>query len=134
MAAAKITLIDDDKDWLALLEKRLEYQGYRANGFTDSSEAVKHIRHETPDLVISDIQMPKLNGFEVYDLIKGDPRTRNIPFIMMTGVKKARDQMKSMAGSEVYYVFKQDGAEGLAKAIKSALARNRFCDDSLLDQ
>lgn len=134
MVAPKITLIDDDEDLLTVLEKRLENHGYRAEVFTDPSEAVKHIRHETPDLVISDIRMPKLNGFEVYDLVKRDPKAQGIPFIMLTGLKKAETQMKSIEGSTVYHVSKHDGVEGLMKTIKDALARNKFFDDPIIDQ
>jgi len=121
MKYERIVLIDDDADLVHVLTHRLANSGYVAEAFTDSREAVRFIRQAVPDLVIADIKMPGLNGFEVYDLIRKDVRTQHIPIIMLTGVNKAKEQVVSINEDHVYYVAKADGTQALIKTVQNAL-------------
>lgn len=122
-----IIIIDDDPDLSMLLEQRLERIGYHARAFCDSAEAVKRIRETQPDLIISDIKMPGLNGFDVCDLVRHDPDTHHIPIIMITGIEEARKQLDHFSSKDIYCLSKPVDPDDLARVVKLAL--DSTCED-----
>jgi CheY-like chemotaxis protein len=121
-ASENIVIIDDDPDVNVVLSRRLKKLGYHAEAYEEPSEAIKQIRSKKPDLVISDINMPGLNGFEVCNLIREDPKTQHIPIIMITGIDEARKQAAAMGGNDIYYLSKPVESEDLLKVIRIALS------------
>ena len=107
----KIMVADDDRDMVDLLSYWLKGHGYDVIRAFDGEQAVKRWRETLPDLVILDVQMPKLNGFDVCKRIKSDVFLRHIPVLMLTAqgsvVNKvaglesgARGQMQSRSAAD----------------------------------
>src|SRR5580765_6076135 len=84
-AGARILLVEDDPQAVGVLEPILISKGYSVAVARDGMEGLEKIRKNNPDLVLMDIDMPRMNGIEVCRNIKNDPATRLIPVIMLTG-------------------------------------------------
>ena len=80
-----ILIVDDDQEILALVKKRLENHGYQTLTACDGEEALYQIDLQKPDIIVLDVSMPVINGFEVCARLKGDASTRHIPVLMLTG-------------------------------------------------
>lgn len=79
-----ILAVDDDPNIREFLRQELEAVGYRVNEASDGIEAINMIKKERPDLILLDIMMPKMNGFDVAAVIKSDPATMDIPIIILS--------------------------------------------------
>jgi len=79
-----VLIVDDDKDIVNFIEINLKKADFNVLKAHDGIEALKVIRKEIPDLVLLDIRMPKMNGYEVMEILKNDKKLRNIPIIIMT--------------------------------------------------
>lgn len=86
MKAKKIVIVDDDTSILELFRDVLESKGYEVKSFTRGWEALQAISRDHPDLVVLDIMMPRVNGYEVCQIIKENPKTANIPVIFLTAL------------------------------------------------
>ena len=80
----KILLIEDEEIMIDLLQKKLINEGYDVSVARDGEEGLKKVREVKPDIVLSDIIMPKKGGFEVIEEIKKDPDLKNIPIIVIS--------------------------------------------------
>ena len=87
--AKKILAVDDEKAIVRLVQVNLEREGYKVVTAYDGREALEKVASERPDLVVLDVMMPYMDGFEVLQQMKKDPETRDIPVIMLTA--KAQD-------------------------------------------
>jgi two-component system alkaline phosphatase synthesis response regulator PhoP/two-component system response regulator VicR len=87
--AKKILAVDDEKAIVRLVQVNLEREGYQVVTAYDGREALEKVASERPDLVVLDVMMPYMDGFEVLQQMKKDPETRDIPVIMLTA--KAQD-------------------------------------------
>ncbi|MCL6520157.1 MAG: response regulator [Armatimonadota bacterium] len=85
----KILAVDDEKHIVRLVQVNLERQGYEVVTASDGKEALQKVEEERPDLVILDVMMPYMDGFEVLQNLRRNPSTRDIPVIMLTA--KAQD-------------------------------------------
>src|SRR4026208_6240 len=81
---ANILVVDDNPDKLSLIEAALSLAGYHVTTATDGDEALAAIESYQPDLVITDVMMPRMNGYELAQRIRGNPLTKFIPVIMQT--------------------------------------------------
>ena len=81
---ANILIVDDNPDKLGLLEAALSLAGYNVTTATDGDEALAAIDSYQPDLVITDVMMPRMNGYELAQRIRANPLTKFIPVIMQT--------------------------------------------------
>ncbi|PIW65364.1 MAG: hypothetical protein COW12_02250 [Candidatus Omnitrophica bacterium CG12_big_fil_rev_8_21_14_0_65_45_16] len=124
-AHKKIVLIDDDTDFLELCAKRLRHHGFHVELFDDPAAAMKAIRSERPDLVISDVKMPGLNGFEVCDCLRSQTKTSQVPIILMTGLKDKRQYVESLNVGRIYFLTKPFESDEFLSTIRTAL------DDSI---
>lgn len=80
----RILLVDDEKDLVERLTLHLEASGLEVLATYDGLEGLKKARKEKPDLILLDITMPKLNGYQVCRELKGDAETKSIPIILLT--------------------------------------------------
>jgi DNA-binding response OmpR family regulator len=79
-----LLVVDDEPDIAKLVARIFEKRGYRVNVAGDGAEALASVAKDRPDLLILDLNLPKIDGWEVCRRLKGDPTTRAIPIIMLT--------------------------------------------------
>jgi len=89
MANKKILAVDDERHIVRLVQVNLERQGYEVVTAFDGKEALEKVESENPDLIVLDVMMPYMDGFEVLQNLKKNQNTRDIPVIMLTA--KAQD-------------------------------------------
>ena len=92
---AKILVVDDELDFLKMAAIRLKASGYEIDTAVNGEEALLKIRASKPQLVVLDVKLPLLNGFEVLRLIKSDPESAAIPVILASADASAQIEMKS---------------------------------------
>ncbi len=102
----RIYVIDDDPDFLELARFRLQGNSFEVKTFDDAVKAVKAIRLHKPDLVMTDIKMPGLSGLEVYDLMRKNPKTSDVPIIFVTGFDGKREYVESFNDRSIFYMEK----------------------------
>jgi diguanylate cyclase (GGDEF)-like protein len=91
---SNILVVDDNPDKLHLLESALMLAGYRVTTATDGDEALAAIESYQPDLVITDVMMPRMNGYELAQRIRSNPRTKFIPVIMQTAAGRRVEDLR----------------------------------------
>ncbi len=121
----KILIVDDNMDNVDLLRKRLRAVGYETIEGYDGEQAVSLTRERHPDLVLLDIMMPKLDGFEVCEVLKKDESTRHIPILMLTAKREVPDKVKGFDLGADDYVTKPFNFQELLARIKSLLKVRR---------
>jgi len=116
-AGQSILLVDDNPSTLEFLQQRLRALGYRITVATDGEAAVEHVRRDPPHLVVLDVSMPELNGYQACREIKAIDRS--IPIIILTGKTDAADRFwAKQAGANVF----------LNKPIEPALVVDRIAE------
>ena len=93
---AKILIVDDDVDTVELLTKRLRAEGCHTSEAYDGEQALRQVEEYQPDLIILDIKMPKIDGYEVCRRLKGSEDTKLIPIIMLTVKGKIPDKVRGL--------------------------------------
>ena len=119
----RILCIEDDVDMLDLFRVLLTRHGYSVKGVTKGQEGLDIIRREKPDLVILDIMMPVMDGWQVYQEMKDDETTRNIPTIVVTAKSQLIDKVLGLEIAKVDdYIGKpfspQELLDSIAKVLK----------------
>lgn len=120
-AQKDILIVDDTPANLHLLSEILAEQGYRVRPAPDGPLALAAARAEPPDLVLLDIRMPGMNGYEVCEQLKGDPRTRDIPVIFLSALDATEDKVRGFALGGVDYVTKPFHVEEVLARIQTHL-------------
>ena len=102
---ARILLIDDNEDNLTLLRELLEREGYRVSAATDGLTGLEQIRTTFPDLILSDVMMPGLNGFQLTQRVRADTGLGFIPIILITARNDTNDKIRALeAGADDFLV------------------------------
>lgn len=103
MSQKKILIVEDEESLLKLESILLSTRGYQVTGVKDGLAALMEIERENPDLVLLDIMMPGIDGFEVCRRIKDNPDTAGIPVVMLTAKKSTADQNRGAeVGADAY--------------------------------
>lgn len=103
MKQKRILIADDEEDVVTTLQFTLEKEGYQCLTAYDGKEALDKAKTENPDLIVLDIMMPKMNGYEVSRLLKFDARFKHIPIVMLTARTQAKDkEIGRDTGADVY--------------------------------
>ena len=119
---AKIMLVEDDNNLREIYGARLLAEGYEIVAAKDGEEALALAVKEKPDLIISDIMMPKISGFDMLDILRSTPETKNTKVIMMTALSQTEDKERAgKLGADRYLVKSQVTLEDVAKAAKEVL-------------
>ena len=103
---ADILAIDDTPENLALLSQMLTEKGYKVRSVTKGSTALRGAKAAPPDLILLDVKMPEMNGYEVCQQLKNDERTRNIPIIFISALGDVFDKVKAFQAGGVDYITK----------------------------
>jgi len=101
-----ILIVDDTPANLRLLSQMLTEQGYGVRAVTSGARALASARAAPPDLILLDIKMPGMNGYEVCEHLKADPLTRNIPVIFISALDEIQDKVQAFAVGGVDYITK----------------------------
>ncbi len=120
----KILLVDDEVDALAALKVALEADGYNVVEALDGLEALSMARSENPDVILLDIMMPDMDGFEVCKQLKSDAQLNMIPVIMLTAKGEVDDKVEGLEMGADDYVTKPFNLKELKARIKSVIRRN----------
>ena len=106
MSKQKIMVVEDEESLLKLESMLLTSRGYQVCGVHNGEEALECIEKEMPDLVLLDVMMPGVNGFEVCSQIKSNPLTSHIPVVLLTAKKGQEDMAKGEAVKADRYITK----------------------------
>ena len=100
----RILVVDDEKDMVSVLLQRLKAHGYETASANDGEEALRTIKKEKFDLIILDIMMPIMDGTELGQILKNDPKTKNIPIIFLTALQtKQEDAGYDIVGPDIVF-------------------------------
>lgn len=119
----KILIVDDELDTLLPLKRALEMDDFNVIEAQDGVEALEKVRAEIPDLVLLDLMLPRINGFEVCQRLKQDEATNSIPIIMLTAKGETSDKIEGMEIGADDYVTKPFNLDELKARIKAVLRR-----------
>ena len=123
MAGEKILFVDDEEQIRKLVSTYLARQGYQVAIATDGYEALKAIRMQPPDAVITDVMMPNMNGFELTRRLRADHRTARIPVLMLSARKEADDILTGYSEGADEYIAKPIEMAVLAAKVDVLLKR-----------
>jgi CheY-like chemotaxis protein len=101
-----ILLVEDDRFLRKAAESTLRRHGFIVRTAADGEEALQRVRDEVPDLVLLDLIMPKLQGFEVLRILKQDPATKQIPVVVLSNLGQDSDVQQALQGGAVAYFIK----------------------------
>lgn len=122
---AKILLVEDDKSLREIYGVRLMAEGYEIVSAGDGEEALAMAIKERPDLIVSDVMMPKISGFDMLDILRSTSETKDVKVIMMTALSSDDQRARGEAlGADRYLVKSQVGIEDVVRTVHDVLGDN----------
>jgi diguanylate cyclase (GGDEF)-like protein len=125
-----ILVVEDDVNLRTMLQLQLERAGYRVQTVEDGEEGLRSIREETPDLILLDVVMPGMDGYEVCRCIKNDIVTANIPVIMLTSRTDSEDKLRGLGRGANDYITKPYELGELLARVRNILYWSRMQRDA----
>jgi len=127
--AAKILIVEDNQENIDLLHFFLKPQGYELITVMDGEKALEMVAKDIPDIILLDIMLPKVDGFQVCERLKKDEKTKYIPIIMITALKDMKDKLKALEmGADDFITKPFENVELLAR-VKSLLRIKSYHDE-----
>ncbi|MEG3934868.1 MULTISPECIES: response regulator [unclassified Microcoleus] len=123
---ANLLVVDDTPDNLRLLSTMLSDKGYKVRGVINGEMALKAARSTPPDLILLDITMPQMNGYEVCQHLKADGRTSGIPVIFLSALDQVLDKVTAFAVGGVDYITKPFHLEEVLARVENQLTLQRL--------
>jgi two-component system chemotaxis sensor kinase CheA len=118
----KILVVDDSITTRSLEKGILEVHGYRVQTAVDGEEALATLRREKVDLVITDVQMPRMDGFQLLEAIRKDSSMASLPVIVVTSVENEEEQKRGLSlGADAYIVKRKFDQRDLLDTIRQIL-------------
>jgi DNA-binding response OmpR family regulator len=122
LPVAKLLLVEDDINLRDIYSARFTAEGYEVTTASDGEEALATSVKSKPDLILLDVMMPKISGFDVLDILRSTPETQNTKVIMMTALSQDADRERGNAlGASRYLVKSQVTLEDVVSAVKDEL-------------
>ncbi len=125
-AKGNILLVDDTPDNLRLLSNMLSRQGYEVRSVINGQMALMGVRAEPPDLILLDINMPQMNGYEVCQQLKRDEQTADIPIIFISALDDVIDKVRAFTIGGVDYITKPFQLEEVLARVENQLTLRRL--------
>lgn len=127
---SKVLVVDDNAQNLELVVEYLHtVENVEAVTATDGIEALEIVQHQKPDLILLDIMMPRMSGFEVCRKLKSDPETRDIPIVMVTALNELGDIERAVESGTDDFLSKPVNRLELVTRIKSLLRLRHLKDE-----
>ncbi len=123
MEPKKILIVDDEVDLVKTIRFSLEAEGYTVLVSYNGEDALTQARKETPDLILLDIMLPKLDGYKVSRLLKFDERYKHIPILMLTAKTQEKDKLLGKETGADEYITKPFDMNELMKKIGAYLSK-----------
>ncbi len=118
----RILCVEDEPEMIDLIRLILGRHGFEVNGANGGIQGVKKIREELPDLILLDLMMPDMDGWEVYQQIKADEKTSNIPVIVVTAKAQNIDKVLGLHIAKVDdYISKPFSPQALLESVQKVL-------------
>jgi putative two-component system response regulator len=124
-----VLVVDDEAMNRTLVRRVLEPQGYSVTEASDGEEALTSVAKNAPDVVLLDLQMPRLDGYGVLKRLKQDAKTRLIPVIMLTSLDQLSSKVKAVEVGADDYLTKPFNVEELSARVKSLVSLKRYTDE-----
>jgi CheY-like chemotaxis protein len=116
-----VLVVDDEPDVLLLCRVNLEFEGYEVIEAADGEEAMERVRSARPDVVLLDVMMPKMDGWQVLAAIKEDPELADIPVVMLTAKVQDQDQIRGWSQGAADYITKPFSPLALSQVLQDVL-------------
>jgi two-component system phosphate regulon response regulator PhoB len=123
IAGMRVLVVDDESDIVALVAYHLAKAGFQVATASDGVEAIDQVRRETPALVVLDLMLPGMSGFDVLESIRAEPATRAIPVLMLTARKEEPDKLRGLSLGADDYLTKPFSPAELVLRVKAILRR-----------
>ena len=127
----KILIVDDDIDTVELLTKRFNTEGYQTSEAYDGEQALQKVEEYQPDIILLDIMMPKIDGYEACRRLKSSEDTRHIPVIMLTAKGRIPDKVKGLDTGADDYIVKPFDYRELLQRVKYWISVKREVEERL---
>jgi len=122
----RVLLVDDDAILLEMYKERLEFAGYNVITAKNGEEALAKATETLPHVILLDIMMPKVNGFDVLNILRNTPETKNIPVIILTALTQDTHKKKGLEeGANDYVVKSETMPKEVLKKIEKVIAQNK---------
>ncbi len=125
MRKGKVLVVDDEVNITQILEFSIGSEGYEVLTASNGEEAVDKARREQPDLIILDIMMPKIDGYETCRILKANPLTKNIPVVLLTAKGRDIDKRLGYEVGATDYIIKPFSPNKLIERIHELLVSSR---------
>ncbi|GAB4459677.1 MAG: hypothetical protein OHK0029_22550 [Armatimonadaceae bacterium] len=119
---ARILAVDDEPNIVRLIQVNLERQGYQVETANNGAQALAKIRENRPDLLVSDVMMPEMDGFELLSTIRRDPMLQDLPVIMLTAKAQDANVMEGYSRGADMYLTKPFNPQELLQFVKRILS------------
>ncbi len=127
-AATCVLIVDDDPAIRMLCSVNLQLEGLVVLEATDGRHGLEQVRSHRPDLVLTDVMMPGLDGFQLAEALRGDERTRRVPLIFLSGETEAGHEIRARELGALGYLTKPFDPVALASMIAGVLGRAATAD------
>ncbi len=124
-AGKRILIVDDSPTIRKLISGKLEKSGHEVLVSADGVEAIEMLQDMTPDLILLDITMPRMDGYQVCKMIRGNDKTKDVPVVMISGKDGFFDKVRGRMAGSSGYITKPFGPETLMKAVETYLTVDR---------
>ena len=125
----KILVVDDERHIVRLIQVNLERQGYQVVTAHDGKEALEKVASEKPDLVVLDVMMPYMDGFEVLRTLRRNPETAELPVIMLTAKAQDQDAFRGWQEGVDMYLTKPFNPQELLTFVKRIFRSREMGED-----
>lgn len=124
---AKILLVEDDDTLAEIYRQRLQLEGFNTRRSKDGEEALKDAIEFNPDLILLDVMIPRMNGFDVLDILRNTEQTKNMRIIMLTALSQPKDAERAKElGADDFLVKSQVVISDVVDRIKHHLGLDSF--------
>ncbi len=120
----KVLVVEDEPLISEMITKSLRLEGYTVEAASTGEEGLERVRESTPDLVLLDVLLPKIDGWEVLTRLRDDPRSKDIPIIMLTALADEKSKVQGLRGGADDYVTKPFSALELMARVEAVLKRS----------